>query len=83
VVDLGFVESKVMENLLPNRLLADVRQREVYSVQGHPIQLSFPAAPVPPRERIAEGANILVISVSEQNTSSFRVVQVSAYDFQD
>lgn len=48
---------------LPDGLLAAPGQRQVDSIQRHPVDLLLPAGPVPPQEGVALCAHILVIAV--------------------
>ena len=48
---------------LPDGLLAAPGQRQVDSMQRHPVDLLLPAGPVPPQEGVALCAHILVIAV--------------------
>lgn len=48
---------------LPDGLLAAPGQCQVDAVQCHPVNLLFPAGPVPPHEGVAVGAHVLVIAV--------------------
>lgn len=53
--------------LLPQGLLASESQRQVDSIERHPIDFSLPSWPVPPHKGVADSADVLVIPESTYN----------------
>ena len=46
----------------PDLLLSVEGERQVDSIHRHPVYLALPAFPVPPHERVAHRANVLVVA---------------------
>lgn len=57
----GKGDTQVSTHFLPKGFLACEGEWEINSIQGHPIDLSFPSGPVPPHRGVTDGANVLVV----------------------
>lgn len=52
----------LLSYLLPQSLLTGESQRQIDSIERHPVDLSLPSGPVPPHRGIADGAHVLVVT---------------------
>ena len=66
VVYLLLGQAHIVKDFLPDGFLTGDGQRHVNPVHGHIVDHLFPAGPIPPRHRIAEGAVIEEIATLER-----------------